>query len=245
MKPLRSNLASMTTTNASELKTGGITTLIGTSIWIIGLLVHPTPPEATEPFLRLIAASSHWSQLHYALMISTVFIVGGMALLTRSLIGSGARAIGTLAMWAFGLGGAVFMVGIMVDGIASKALADAWSTSTPAQQQAMFWGADAVVQVQNAMVPVWLSVFLGLAPMLMGIALWISETFPRWLGTWGIAGGAMCLLSGFGPVVHYPIPDIVGLTGATAVVTGWLASGVVMLRAASKATAQRAFTADD
>src|SRR5207302_632548 len=114
----------------------------------IANLFHPHPPHLTEALLRLLVAAPHWSQLHFLIMLSVVFLVCGLAMLTRNLAGPMARALGTLGRYLVILGGTVYLVEIMIDGFATKFFADRLAdASDPAQKAALFTSADAVAHV--------------------------------------------------------------------------------------------------
>jgi hypothetical protein len=129
--------------------------LLGGVGGFIASLFHPHDvPHQTEALLRLVAAAKHWSQLHFLIMLSVVFLVCGLAMLTRNLVHPMARALGTLGRYLVILGGAVYLVEIMIDGFATKFFADHWADAAdPAQKAALFTSADAVAHVWFALFP--------------------------------------------------------------------------------------------
>ena len=42
----------------------------------------------------------------------------------------------------------------------------------------------------------WTIVFLGIAPVLIGVAMVRTRRYPKWLGALGIVGGAVCFVVG-------------------------------------------------
>ena len=142
--------------NRAELRVGSIALLLGGAGAFIANLFHPHDvPHQTEALLRLVAATKHWSQLHFLIMLSVVLLVCGLAMLTRNLADPMARALGVLGRYMVILGGAVYLVEIMIDGFATKFFADRWSQAAdPAQKAALFTSADAVAHVWFALFPV-------------------------------------------------------------------------------------------
>ncbi len=220
--------------NPAELKVGGMVALVGGCVGFVVNLMHPTPPAQPHDLLKLVAATPHWPQLHFMGMLAILLILSSMAMLSRNLVGEMARAIGVLGRYIFIAGGTVVMVMTMVDGFASKKVADALFAADPAQQQLLAPAANSIIYIERALFPIFAGVFLGLAFMVMGAAVWRSENFPRWLGIWAMLGGLMCAVVGFGVAFRLDVPLPLWLVGVVAVVTWVLAMGVAMLRASAR-----------
>ena len=221
--------------NREELRVGGALVFLGGVGGFIANLLHPTPTHETEALLRMVADAPHWAQLHFLIMLSVVFLVCGMAMLTRNLAHPMARAIGTAGRYVLILGGAVYLVEVMVDGFATKYFADRWSAATdPALKASLFASANAVAHVWFALFPVFAGVFLGLGFLLIGTAVSRSGNLPPWLGYWGALGGALCFLTGVGYALRLPAPLPVWIVGVVLVASWGLALGPMMWRAGSR-----------
>jgi hypothetical protein len=226
-----------TSVNRAEMRVGSIVMLLGGVGGFIANLFHPHPPHQTEALLRMLVAAPHWSQLHFLIMLSVVFMVCGLAMLTRNLADPMARALGTLGRYLVILGGGVYLVEVMIDGGATKFFADRWSEAAdPAQKAALFNSADAVAHVWFSLFPVFAGVFIGLAFAVIGAAVCVSKNFPRWLGLWGIIGGTLCFITGLGAGLRFPVPLPIWIAGVTAAATWGLALGPMMWRASSRTT---------
>src|SRR2546421_8424694 len=154
------------------MRVGSIAMLVGGFGAFIANLFHPVPPGQTEALLRLLVSRPHWSHLHFLIMLSVVFLVCGLAMLTRNLADPIARALGTLGRYLVILGGTVYLVEIMIDGFATKFFADRWADATdPAQKAALFTSADAVAHVWFALFPVFSGIFIVLAFIVIGAAV--------------------------------------------------------------------------
>src|SRR6476660_9817582 len=115
----------------SEMRLGSIVVLLGGTGAFIANLFHPHDfPSQAEDLLRFVAAKPHWSQLHFVIMMSVVSLVCGLAMLTRNLADPMARALGTLGRYLVILGGAVYMVEVMIDGFAMRYFARTWAAAT-------------------------------------------------------------------------------------------------------------------
>ena len=228
----------LATVDRAEMRVGSVVMLLGGIGAFIANLLHPHDvPQQTDPLLRLLVESPHWSHLHFLIMLSVVLLVCAMAMLTRTLADPLARAIGTLGRYMVILGGAVYIVEIMIDGFATRYFAREWEAATdPAQKAALFTSADAVAHVWFALFPVFAGVFTGLAMAVIGAAVTLSRNFPRWLGIWGLFGGTMCFITGLGAGLRFAVPLPIWIAGVTAVATWGLPLGVMMWRASSRST---------
>jgi uncharacterized membrane protein len=222
-----------------EMRVGSVSLLLGGVGAFVANLFHPHDfPNQTEPLLRFVAERPHWSHLHFVIMISVVFLVCGLAMVTRNLADPMARALGTLGRYMVILGGAVYMVEVMVDGFAMRYFARTWAAaSDPAQKAALLTSADAVVHTWFALFPVFSGVFLGLAMAVIGAAIFRSGNFPRWLGLWGLLSGSLCSITGLGAGLSLRIPGAlpVWIVGVTLSATWGPLLGVVTWRASSRA----------
>lgn len=82
-----------------------------------------------------------------------------------------------------------------MDGIALKAMVDAWAAAPPAQKQMAFYAAFAVRQVEIGLASV-TSLLFGLTVSVYGVALLADRTYPRWVSGLAIAGGVPTAVAG-------------------------------------------------
>jgi hypothetical protein len=220
----------------AEMRVGSITLLLGGTGAFVANLFHPHDfPTQAEDLLRFVAARPHWSHLHFLIMIAVVFLVCGLAILTRNLADPMARAIGTLGRYMVILGGAVYMVEIMIDGFAMRYFARTWAAATdPAQKAALLTSGDAVIHTWFALFPVFSGILLGLAMAVIGIAVSRSGNLPRWIGLWGVVSGTLCFATGFGAGLGLAVPLPVWIVGVTLSACWGPPLGVMMWRASSR-----------
>lgn len=227
-----------------ELRLGGIVVLIGGCGAFVANIFHPSPPGKTEELIQMLLAHPHWSQLHFVILLSVVLLVGGLSMLTRNLDGVQARGIGALGRYFLLLGSAVYCVEAMVDGFATRRLADRWAQAPAADKAALFASADAVANTWEALFPVFSGIFLGLAMLTIGLAIVRSKNFPRWLGYWGVLGGSLCFVTGVGVGLRLGASLPVWLAGVSLNATWGIPIGIMMWRRSAPDSVPRPISAD-
>src|SRR5438128_1643411 len=60
-----------------------------------------------------------------------------------------------------------------------------------------FWATNAVDHLNTALFAAWTIVYLGVAPLLLGVAIVQTRRYPGWVGALAGLGGAECLVVGF------------------------------------------------
>jgi hypothetical protein len=221
--------------NRDEMRVGSVVTFLGGLGAFVANIFHPSPPGETEELLRMLVMRPHWAQLHFVIMISVVLLVCGLAMVTRNLLDPMARALGTLGRYLVILGGSVYMVEVMIDGLATKYFARKWAEAVdPAQKALYFASADAVAKVWGSLFPVFSGVFLGLSFLVIGVAVTRSGNLPRWVGLWGVVAGSLCFITGVGVGLRIPPPLPVWIVGVSAAATWGLLLGPMMWRASSR-----------
>ncbi len=163
----------------------------------IGTYLHPlgADPSETVAAFTEYAADRLWIASHLAQLAGVALLVAALLCLAQQLeSGSGAG-------WArLATGGAIASLAVTtvlqaVDGIALKAMVDAWATAPAAQKEPAFHAAFAVRQVEIGLASV-LSLLLGLTFTVYGAALLVDRTYPKWLGGLAIGGGVPTMIAG-------------------------------------------------
>jgi hypothetical protein len=208
---------------------------------LLALVVNPLHgdlPADPEAALSRVAATAGWGVLHLGIMASVVFILGGLFGLSQVADGPLARALARLSLVVALPGAAVMLVGIAIDGFATKALADFWATASAADRATAFRMALAVEEVQNALFHTWAALFIGLPFLLLGLSgLLARGGFPRWLGVIAVIGGAGALCMGVSGFLHVPVPGVLFNLFAFLVTLWVLVAGVLVWRAPTRPAA--------
>jgi len=142
------------------------------------------------------AADRLWVASHLGQFIGIVSI--GVALLTLGRTLRDGPAVEAYVL--IGGAGAVASVATAaalqaVDGVALKAMVDAWAAAPAEQKDAAFHAAYGVRRIEVGLASL-TSLLLGLTTLAYALALRATRSYPRWLGAAGLAGAAGLLVSG-------------------------------------------------
>jgi hypothetical protein len=122
-----------------------------------------------------------------------VFLVALHRTMLDGLAGALSRLayFGTLAS----TGALVVLVGI--DGLASKATHDAWAAAPEAEKAVALRVAEAMENIDVGIFSVWIILFFGATFILYGLAVAMSDNFPKWMGWVAVVLGLVSLVLGF------------------------------------------------
>ncbi|MEA2975867.1 MAG: hypothetical protein QOF19_1387 [Alphaproteobacteria bacterium] len=171
----------------SENRIAAVCAFAGAALLALGTVLHPgdaDPNNAAAAFAEY-AASRQWIAIHLIQFAGVAAMTAALLVLCRQLE---AGALPRLAA-----GGAVASLALAaalqaVDGIALKAMVDAWAAAPPAEKNAAFRAAFAVRQIEIGFASLSSLVF-GATAMLYGAALLTTRAFPAWLGWLATAAG--------------------------------------------------------
>ena len=157
--------------------------------------IHPQGDSGnSEVVFAEYAAFDYWVLGHLLEFLAWVFIFGALVVLSWHLRTSRAAGVGVLG--AAGAVTSVSLLGVLqaVDGIALKVMVDRW-VAAPAESQGLFFeSAYAVRQIEGGLLA--LSFFVaGLTVFLYGVALFIDEEAPNWLGLLGLLAGPLTVVA--------------------------------------------------
>ncbi len=181
----------------SASRMGATCAIVGSVLLFIGTYLHPLeadPNEAVAAFTEY-AADRLWVASHLTQLAGVALIVAALLCLAQQLESGSGTGWTRLAA-----GGAITSLAVTtalqaVDGIALKAMVDAWAAAPAAQKAAAFHAAFAVRQVEIGLASV-LSLLLGLTVTVYGVALLVDHTYPKWLGGLAIGGGVPTTVAG-------------------------------------------------
>jgi hypothetical protein len=175
---------------------GGVAAVVGALVTLVANLLHPRISEFGDPvaaFVREVAGSGAWIPLHVALVAGILLIAFGQFALIRSMKEGPAEGLARLALGSLVISAPIALVTLGIDGYASKAAADAWAASPSA---ATFATAAAVTQVSWGAFMLLILTFVGLTPILLGIAAARSGRYPASLGWVAVAFGMGAIVAG-------------------------------------------------
>ena len=173
------------------LRIGAVSLVVGVVLPVIfGLALHPqvSDPGDTEAVLQSIADSPGWAGMHVAILLGGFLVIGGLLALSRSITAEPGAALARLGFAAALVGGAIYSVSIAIEGSgALKVLADAWAAAT--DKAVPFAVAEAMYLVSMDMFSAGWLLFGGAVPILFGLAIALTDRYPKWLGWVAVVGG--------------------------------------------------------
>jgi hypothetical protein len=225
-------------TQTHILKFGSRAAIAGSLLGMIGNLIHPaTPLDSQAGVARVIAESDSWFAIHFTIIIGITLMLGGLVALYNSVEEGLARALGQFGLFAATVGIAIGLILVILDGVAAKQLADEWAEA-PAENSVT---ALALVisneTVNHALASLFNFAFAGVAFILFGLAVAVSERFPRWLGWVAVVAGVASIGAGLvqgilgEPSMASRILTIIGPT----IITLWMLTiGLLMAQMAGR-----------
>jgi hypothetical protein len=221
----------------TSARIGAACASVGALLAIVVNLEHGDLPDDPEAALTRVAATAGWELLHLGIIASVMLILAGLWRLSQVTESALARAVARLSLVLALPTAAVMLVGIAIDGFATKSMADLWAAAPAAEKPLMLHLAVATEEVQNGLFHMWAALFIGLPFVLMGISGALAGAgFPRWLGSIALTGGAGALLSGIAGFLHVPVPGVLFNVFAFVVTLWVLIAGVVVWRAPDRAS---------
>jgi Domain of unknown function (DUF4386) len=217
---------------------GARAAIVGSLLGLVGNLIHPiTPIDDPEGVARVIADSDAWFPIHFVIIVGTTLMLGGLVALYHSIVGGLAHALARFGLFAATVGIAVGSITVILDGVAAKQLADQWAATSGDTAGTALQLVLANETVNFALASLFNFTFAGVTFILFGLAVALSEEYPRWLG-WivamaGVASIGAGLVQGMTgePTTLSRILTIIGPT----VITLWLLTiGIMMARHASR-----------
>lgn len=181
----------------SESHVGAICSVAGSILLLVGTALHPMdadPSDAIAAFTEY-AADRWWVASHLTQLMGIVLMDTALLILARQVEAARGKA------WSYVMAGSAVTGLAMaaalqaVDGIALKAMVNAWAAAPLAQNEMAYHAALAVRQIEIGLASM-LCLLFGLTACLYGVALFAMRTVPRWLNGVAVIGGALTMVAG-------------------------------------------------
>jgi len=179
-----------------SLRVGGAAAVAGAVLALIGNLMHPRYDGPDVDVYRSIASSDRFRVADFVLVAALILLVAGTTTFARSLHSGGGVVLSEYGRVATLVGGTIAIAQFGVETYGLKQQAAVFAGSDEANVQGAFWATNAVERLNTALFNTWTIVFLGVAPLLLGLAVLRMRRFPGWLGVVGAVGGLVCLAIG-------------------------------------------------
>jgi hypothetical protein len=219
---------------AQIYKIGGGSAVVGAVLGMVGNLIHPvTPMDDMEGVAQVIAESGAWIPIHLSIVIGIALMLLALTAIHHSIRGGVAGALARFGLFAGVAGVTVGLILVILDGVAASQLAEEWATA-PADQKATALALVTANETINfALASLFNILFAGITFILFGLAVALSDAYPRWLGWVAVAAGVGSIAAGLiqayagEPTDASRVLTIIGPT----VITLWLLGvGILLLR---------------
>ncbi len=181
-------------TNDNQL--AAVCAFAGATLLGLGTSMHPSeadPNNAVAAFTEY-AAAHRWVASHLIQFAGVTGIIAALLILARQLEAAGGalpRLAAAGAIASLALAAALQAV----DGIALKAMVDAWASAPAGEKDAAFRAALAVRQIEIGLASL-TSIVFGVTAALYGLALLDDRAYPVWHSRLAVAGGLATLAAG-------------------------------------------------
>jgi hypothetical protein len=181
----------------NESRIGATCAMAGSVLLFVGTSLHPleaNPNEAMAAFAEY-AADHLWVTSHLMQLAGVALMEAALLCLALQLEAASGTGWARLAA-----GGAIASLAVAtvlqaVDGVALKAMVDAWAAAPAAQKDGAFDAAFAVRQVEIGFART-LSLLFGFTVTVYGVALLVDSTYPKWLGGLALVAGVPTTVAG-------------------------------------------------
>jgi hypothetical protein len=180
------------------LRVGGGAAVAGGILGIVGNLLHPRYSDISDvEMYRRIAGSGRFQVADLLIIVALLMTVVGFVAVAQAMSAERGRVLARLGSHAALVGGTIAIAGISLDLYAFKQSADIFASAAANDRAGAFWATNAIDHINTGIFGAWTIVFLGAAPLLIGVAVVLSRQWATWIGIGGIAGGALCCAVGF------------------------------------------------
>ncbi|MBA3729061.1 MAG: DUF4386 family protein [Actinobacteria bacterium] len=213
---------------------GGAAAVVGAVLGMVGNLIHPvTPMDDPEGVARVIAESGTWVPIHLAIVIGIALMLGGLIAIHHSIRGGVAGALARFGLFAAVAGITVGLLLVILDGVAARQLAEEWAAAPPDQRAAALALVTANETINFALASLFNIIFAGVTFILFGLAVALSDAYPRWLGWIVVMAGIGSIAAGSVQAFTGEPSDasrVLTIIGPTVITLWMLGMGVLLLR---------------
>jgi hypothetical protein len=213
---------------------GGIAGVLGSLFAGVGNLLHPvTPRNDPEGVAQVIAQSDYWTHIHLIIALGIILMLGGLIAIRHAIEGGLPEALARLGVYAGIVGVTVGLITVILDGVAAKTLADQWAIASASEKAIALHLVSTNETINFALAGLFNMSFAGVPFILIGLAVALTNAFPRWLGWTAAVAGSGSIGAGLvqaftgEPTIASLILTIIGPT----VISLWLlVMGILLLR---------------
>lgn len=225
---------------------GGWASIVGAILGMVGNLIHPVTPIDDQPGVaQVIADNDFWVPIHLAIVFGIALMLFGLVAIRRSITEGLAGALARFGLVAGIAGAAIGLVLVILDGVAARQLAQEWAAASG--DRAVALGLVHVNETINlALASLFNFEFAAVTFILFGLAVALSDNFPRWVGWVAVLAGLLSLVAGtIQAYVGEPTGASRTLTiiGPTVITLWLLIMGILLVRRGRAASVRSPATA--
>jgi hypothetical protein len=184
---------------------------LGVVLPLLATAIHPHEQDGMDhpAVFAEYAHSGDWIAVHFAQWGAAMLLFAGLFGVYHAIKNGSGLARGLARFGAFATVQAAAGITALqaVDGVALKWATENWVEATPGEERATFAAAEAVRFIEQGLQS-YSNILIGLALLLLGAAIAVGRSYPRWLGA--IAAG-----SGLAWMIHGAMVPYVGFFDST------------------------------
>ena len=210
-----------------RLKVQGSALIVGSLLGAACNLALPRESDDAR-LIERVGTSDLWTWLHAGLLVSVLLVLVGLHALTR-LVAREDSGLASLAAGALVIGGTLMLCALAVAGVALRKSADNFIQAAPEDYVATFFVALGFDRLAYGLFAAAGVVLLGVAPVLLSVALYRSGGH-RALAFGGVVAGVLGAIAGFVQLTAEANTFVIYLAASLAVTVWSLAVGVMLWR---------------
>jgi hypothetical protein len=182
---------------------------------------------------RVIADSEIWAPVHLAIVFGIMLMLGGLIALSHSIREGLPGALARFGLFAAVVGATIGLVLVILDGVAARQLAQEWASAAPDEKATALGLVHLNETVNFALASLFNFAFAAATFMLFGLAVALSDVYPRWLGWVAFVAGLASFGAGLIQALVGEPTDasrILTIFGPTVITLWLLIMGILLLR---------------
>jgi hypothetical protein len=215
----------------SAVRYGGLCAVAGGVLSAAALIAEPTFDGDLPAQLRGVAASSMSVATGLLGIVALLLVVSGALAIAASLAERPTGKAFTLFLRPLiTIGGTVALIDVSIDLSAYHQMADQYVNAAPSDLPAALYSASAVGAVGAGLHGLWALLLLGVVPILVSVAIYLTRLYPVWLAVPALVGGlieAVLGVIGLLPIYDLDI-SVLDLTGRLLAVVAVVAAGALL-----------------
>jgi hypothetical protein len=178
-------------------RAGAAAAMAGGAFALAGNIVAPryVDMESVEIYHK-VGTSDRFLAANLLILVALLLTTVGFVAIGHAIQDSGQWAAGRLGVLAASVGGTIAIVQAAIETYAYRQEAIVFVNASESDRAGSFWATDSLEKVNNSLFSLWTIVFLGLAPIALGVAMRHVAAFGQLLGSLGAVGGILCVVVG-------------------------------------------------